>query len=208
MKWVVGILLFVLILLCGCSSNQPEVVEMETTSTTIIPTPVAVTTATWIQTVGPTPTPTNDVRECYNHSVTEYPDYCYDYFYWVKPTPTPPVGTGYTARVWRNSGCVNLNKTSGICEEWGDDLYTVLFLRNLTIVKNITSINNTELVASVVYYNKTHDLNTVNDDLTFSDFINMYWDGTYPGEKYNTSEFKPNVNVTIVPVDTFNPDGF
>lgn len=204
MKWLI-IPLFVFILICGCSSNQSEVVE--TNVTIVTPTPVAVT-LTWIQTVGPTPTPTNDVRECYNRSLAEPPEFCYDLMYWVRPTPTPPKGYGYTARVWQNSGCMNLNKTSGICEEWGDDLYNVLFLRNLTIVRNLDSINNTELVASVTYYNKSFDLNTINEDLSFSDFIDEYWDGTYPENKYDNSKFKPNVNVTVVPVDTFNPDGF
>lgn len=205
MKWIAGTLLVVFILICGCSSAPEAVVEPDVTIVT--PTPVAVT-PTWIQTVGHTPTPTNDVRECYNRSLAEPPQFCYDLLYWVKPTPIPPVGTGYTARVWRNSGCVDLNRTSGICEEWGNDLYNVLFLRNLTIVNNLTSINNTELVSAVTYYNRSFDLNVVNDDLTFSDFIEKYWDGTYPENKYNNSEFKPNTNVTVVPIDTFNPDGF
>jgi hypothetical protein len=203
MKWLI-IPLFIFILICGCSSNQPEVVE--TDATIVTPTPVAVT-PTWIQTVGPTPTPTNDVGECYNRSLVEPPQFCYDYLYWVKPTPTVQ-GMGYTAKVWQNNGCINFNKTSLECECWGDDLWTVLFMKNLTIVKNLSSINNTELVSAVVFYNKSFDLNVINDDLTFSDFINMYWDKTYPTQPYDKSLFAPNPNVTIVPIDTFNPDGF
>ena len=203
MKWIVGILLVVFILICGCSSVQPTVVE--TNVTIVTPTPVAVT-ETWIQTVGPTPTPTNDIAECYNHSVTTYPKFCYDLLYWVRPTYSP-YGMGYTAKVWRNEGCTNFNRTSGLCEEWGDNTFIVLFMRNLTIVKNLTSINNTELMSSVVYYNKTFNLNMINGK-SFDSFIDEYWDKTYPQEKYNTSEFKPDLNVTAVPIDTFNPDGF
>lgn len=202
MKWlVVSLVLFILI--CGCSSEQ-SVVETETTITT--PTPVAVT-ATWIQTVGPTPTPTNNLDVCYFKNTSDYPNYCYDYFYWIRPTYAPP-GYGYTARVWRNSGCVDLNRTSGECEGWGDNSFTVLFLHNLTIVRNMTSVNNTEMIAAVVYYNKTYDLNTINDDLSFSSFIDKYWDGTYPGIKYDTSLFAPDPSVKIVTVDTFNTDAW
>lgn len=202
MKWIV-IPLITLILICGCSQPVQNVEN--------VPTPVAVT-ATYITTtpnytVGPTPTPTNDVRECYWHNTTDYPDYCYDVMYWVKPTPVVQ-GMGYTAKVWQNNGCIQFNKTSLECERWGDDLWTVLFMKNLTIVRNLSSINNTELVSSIVYYNKTYDLNVINDDLTFSDFINKYWDKTYPMQPYDKSLFAPDPNVTIVPIDTFNPDGF
>lgn len=204
MKWIVGILLVAFILICGCSSEQPVV---ETTTTIVTPTPVAVT-ATWIQTVGPTPTPTNNIAECYNHSITTYPEFCYDLLYWVRPTHSPR-GAGYSAKIWRNDSCVDLNRTSGECRVWGDDSYTALFLHNLTIVKNITSINNTEMVAAVVYYNKTYDLNIINNDLTFSDFIEKYWDGTYPSIKYDTNLFAPDPSVSVPVVNgTFNPDGF
>lgn len=203
MKWLI-IPLFVFILICGCSSNQSEVVE--TNVTIVTPTPVAVT-LTWIQTVGPTPTPTNDISRCYWHNTTEYPSYCYDRLYWVKPTPTVR-GMGYTAKVWQNNGCIQFNKTSWECERWGDDLWTVLFMKNLTIVKNLSSINNTELVSAVVFYNKSFDLNVINDDLTFSEFIDEYWDGTYPTQPYDKSLFSPDSDVTIVPIDTFNTDGF
>lgn len=205
MKWIVGILLVIFISICGCSSAPLDTV-VEPTPTIEVPTPVAVT-PTWIQTVGPTPTVTNDAAECYNRSLAEPPQFCYDLLYWVKPTPIPPVGTGYTARVWRNSGCVNLNRTSGICEEWGNDLYNVLFLRNLTIVNNLTSINNTDLVAAVTYYNKTYDLNEI-DGKSFDLFVAKYWDGTYPTQPYNKTSFAPDLNVTIVPIDTFNPNAF
>jgi hypothetical protein len=199
---IIPLILFILI--CGCSSNQSDV---ETETTIVTPTPVAVT-ATWIQTVGPTPTPTDDISRCYWHNTTEYPDYCYDYFYWVRPIYSP-VGSGYTARVWKNDSCVDLNRTSGVCESWGDGSYVEIFMHNQTIVRNLTGINATEVVAATVYYNKTFDLNTVNDDLSFSEFINKYWDGTYPSVKYNTDLFAPDPSVVIPVVNgTFNPDGF
>lgn len=203
MKKIIILIVIGLVLICGCSQPVPTV---ETIPTTVV-TESIVVIETPNYTVGPTPTPTNDVRECYNRSLVEPPQFCYDYLYWVKPTPTVQ-GMGYTAKVWQNNGCINFNKTSLECECWGDDLWTVLFMKNLTIVKNLSSINNTELVSAVVFYNKSFDLNVINDDLTFSDFINMYWDKTYPTQPYDKSLFAPNPNVTIVPIDTFNPDGF
>lgn len=203
MKWIVGILLVVFILICGCSSNQP-VVETETTIVT--PTPVAVT-ATWIQTVGPTPTPTNDIAECYNHSVTTYPEFCYDLLYWVRPTHSPR-GAGYSARIWKNDGCINLNRTSGICEGWGDNSYTIIFMNNQTIVRNLSGIEITEAISAAAYYNRSYDLNTINDK-DFDWFISKYWDGTYPSVKYDTNLFAPDPSVEIPVVNgTFNPDGF
>lgn len=205
MKQIAGILLVVFILICGCSSAPVDTV-VEPTPTIEVPTPITVT-PTWIQTVGPTPTPTNDIAECYNRSIVIYPEYCYDVLYWVRPTYSPR-GMGYTAKVWKNDGCINLNKTSGLCEGWGDNTYTVIFMKNQTIVRNLSGVNATEVVASMTYYNKSFDLNAVNGDLSFSEFIEEYWDGTYPGEKYNKTLFEPDLSVTIVPVDTFNPDGF
>jgi hypothetical protein len=143
---------------------------------------------------------------CYWRNTTEYPDFCYDKLYWVRPTITPE-GMGYTARVWQNTGCVNLNRSSGECEGWGDNSYTALFLHNLTVVRNVTGVNNTELVAAVTYYNKTYDLNVINGE-TFDLFISRYWDGTYPVERYSTELFAPDPSVTVVPVGTFNPNGF
>lgn len=203
MKWVI-IPLVLFILICGCSSNQPTVAE--TNVTIVTPTPVAVT-LTWIQTVGPTPTPTNDVRECYNRSLVEPPQFCYDYLYWVKPTPTVQ-GMGYTAKVWRNDSCVDLNRTSGECRQWGDNSYTAIFMKNQTIVRNLTGITATEIVAAGSYYNKSYDLNEI-DGESFDFFINKYWDGTYPENKFNTSDFAPNPNVVVPIVNgTFNVDGF
>lgn len=203
MKWVVGILLVIFILICGCSSTQETVVE--TNSTIITPTPVAVT-VTWIQTVGPTPTLTNDVRECYNRSLQEYPEFCYDVLYWVRPTYSPP-GSVYTAKIWKTDWCVNLNKTSGLCEGWGNDLYTAIFMHNRTIVRNLSGIELPEVISAASYYNRTFDLNVINGE-SFDSFILKYWDGTYPGVKYNTSNFEPDPNAVIYPVDTFNPDAW
>jgi len=203
MKKIIILVVIGLVSICGCSHPAPTV---ETIPTTVV-TESIVVTETPNYTVGPTPTPTNDVRECYNRSLAEPPEFCYDLMYWVRPTPTPPYGMGYTARVSKNSGCVDLNRTSGICEEWGDNLYNVLFLRNLTIVNNLTSINNTDLVAAVTYYNKTYDLNEI-DGKSFDLFVAKYWDGTYPTQPYDKSLFAPDLNVTIVPVDTFNVNGF
>lgn len=204
MKWIGGILLLVFILICGCSSEQSTVVEPNNTITT--PTPVAVT-ATWIQTtVGPTPTPTDNMDVCYFKNVTDYPQYCYDHFYWVRPTYSPP-GAGYSARVWRNDGCINLNRTSGLCEGWGNGLYTEIFMKNRTIVRNLSGIELLEVISAASYYNRTFDLNTINGG-TFSEFIDKYWDGTYPSVKYDTDLFTPDLNTTIVPVDTFDPYGF
>ncbi len=202
MKWVI-IPLVLFILICGCSSNQPTVAE--TNVTIVTPTPVAVT-LTWIQTVGPTPTPTNDISRCYWHNTTEYPLYCYDRLYWVKPTPTVQ-GMGYTAKIWQNNECVNFNKTSGLCEGWGDNTYTIIFMKNQTVVRNLSGVNVTEVIASASFFNRSFNLNEINS-LDFSSFINSYWDGTYPIVKYNTDLFEPDLNVTVVPIDTFNPYGF
>lgn len=203
MKKIIILVVIGLVSICGCSQPAPTV---ETIPTTVV-TESIVVIETPNYTVGPTPTPTNDISRCYWHNTTEYPDYCYDYLYWVRPTYSPP-GMGYTAKVWRNSGCIDLNRTSGLCEKWGDNSYTALFLRNLTVVRNLTSIGNNEMVAAVVYYNKTYDLNVINDKLSFSEFIDEYWDGTYPTQPYDKSLFGPDLNVTIVPVDTFNVNGF
>src|SRR5208282_1478403 len=161
------------ILFTGCAQTTPVV---ETT-----PTPVAVT-QTYIETQTPTETvgsvPTNDMGACFNRSDSSYPDYCADYYYWVKPTTTP-VGMGYTAKVWRNSSCVDLNRTSGECEGWGDDSYVATFLHNLTIVRNLTSVNMSEVIASLSYYNTSYNLNVVNG-VSFDNYISTHWDGTYP----------------------------
>jgi hypothetical protein len=192
-----------MVIICGCSQSAPTV---ETIPTTVV-TESIVVTETINYTVGPTPTPTNDVSECYNKSLKEPPLFCYDYLYWVKPTPTVG-GMGYTAKVWQNNGCIKFNKTSLECEGWGDNTWVVLFLHNLTVVRNLSSVNNTEMVSAVVFYNKSFDLNVINDDLTFSDFIYKYWDKTYPTQPYDKSLFAPDPDVTIVPIETFNPDGF
>ena len=200
MKKIIVVLLGLFILICGCSSVQSTVVE--TTPTSIVPTPVAVT-ATWIQTVGPTPTPTNDIAECYNHSVTTYPEFCYDILYWVRPTYSP-VGAGYSAKVWRNDSCVDLNRTSGECRVWGDGSYVEIFMNNQTIVRNLSGINITEMISAAAYYNRTFDLNVVNGE-SFDWFISKYWDKTYPGTKYNTSLFVPNPGVEVPVVnESFN----
>jgi hypothetical protein len=205
MKKIIILIVIGLVLICGCSQPVPTV---ETIPTTVV-TESIVVIETPNYTVGPTPTPTNDISRCYWHNTTEYPDYCYDRLYWVRPTYSPP-GMGYTAKVWRNSGCANLNRTSGMCEEWGNDLFTVIFLHNQTIVKNITSVENTELIAAVTYYNRSFDLNTVNDVLSFDQFINTYWDKTYPSTNYNASLFIPDETNVIIPVvnGTFNPDAY
>ena len=201
MKWTI-ILLIVSILFCGCASVEPTV------SVTTVPTPVTVTptylpTNTPIETPGPTPTPNYDI--CFDKNITT-PDYCYDRYYWVRPTTTP-AGMGYTARVWKNTGCVNLNRSSGECEGWGDNSFTVLFLHNLTVVRNITGVNLTEVISAINYYNTTYDLNKINSD-DFSEFIRKFWDGTYPSVKYDYSLFAPDPKAVIVPIDTFNPNGF
>jgi hypothetical protein len=200
MKRAIPVLVVLFILFCGCTQPAPNV-EVVPTPVTVVPTFLINTP---IETVGPTPTQNYDI--CFDKNITT-PDFCYDHYYWVRPT-VAPVGMGYTARVWQNNSCVYRNKTSEECEGWGDDSWTVLFMKNLTIVKNLSSINNTELVSAVVFYNKSFDLNVINDDLTFSDFINKYWDKTYPTQPYDKSLFAPDPNVTIVPIDTFNPDGF
>ena len=215
MKLLLFLCLVVAVIACGCTSTTP--VETTTTVDKVISTPTTVfetpTPAVITQITTPTPEPTNDARVCYDRNLTTYPQYCYDIFYWVKPTTTP-VDAGYQARVWKNDSCVKFNITSQLCEEYGDGSYTVLALHNLTQVRNVSGINNTEAVAMVTYYNKTFDLNRVSypiakDYLDFDGFINALWDGTYPATKYDTSLFAPDPNV-IVPVvnGTFNPEGF
>jgi hypothetical protein len=192
-----------MVVLCGCTSVEP------TLAITTLPTPVTVT-ATYIvtdtptETPGPAPTPNYD--SCFDKNITT-PYYCYDRYYWVRPIVTP-AGMGYTAKVWKNDSCVDLNRTSGECEGWGDNTWVTLFLHNLTVVKNLTSINNTEMVAAVTYYNQSFDLNVINDHLAFSDFINIYCDKTYPSQPYDKNLFAPETNVIVVPIDTFNPDAF
>jgi hypothetical protein len=198
----------VFILIAGCTSVQPTVIETATPTPTQTSLVVVESNETPVYTVGPTPTTTEDLSRCYWHNTTEYPQYCYDRFYWVRPTYSPP-GSGYTAKVWRNDSCTDLNRTSGECREWGDNTYVALFLHNLTIVRNVTGINNTELVAAVTYYNKTYDLNVINNVLSFSDFVNKYWDGTYPSKKYDTILFEPDQSVIIPIVNgSFNVDAF
>ena len=201
------------VLLTGCTSVP--VTTPETPTPTSVATIVETIIETPMFTVGPTPTPEEDLSRCYWHNTTDYPDYCYERFYWVRPTYSPP-GSGYTAKVWRNSGCVDLNRTSGLCEGWGSGEWYALFLHNLTAVRNVTGVNNTEMVASVVYYNKTYDLNAINGDLTFSEFIDEYWDGTYPSfanrtewENLKNESFEEDKNVSIpIVYETFNPEGF
>ncbi len=198
---IIPLILFILI--CGCSSNQSDV---ETETTIVTPTPMAAT-ETWIQTVGPTPTPTNNMDVCYFKNTTEYPQYCYDYFYWIKPTYSTR-GAGYSARIWKNDGCVNLNRTSGICEGWGDNSYTIIFMNNQTIVRNLSGIELPEAISASAYYNRTFDLNVI-DGESFDSFTKKYWDGTYPGTKYNTSEFEPDPKV-IIPIvnETFDSNAW
>lgn len=212
-KSLLFLCLVVAVIACGCTSTTNEVPQ--TTSPT--PTPAVITQViTAVETTitpTPTPEPTNDARVCYDRNLTTYPQYCYDMFYWVKPTTTP-VDAGYQARVWKNDSCVKFNITSQLCEEYGDGSYTVLALHNLTQVRNVSGINNTEAVAMVTYYNKTFDLNrvaypTAKEYLDFGGFIDAVWDGTYPATKYDTSLFAPDPNVVIPVVNgTFNPEGF
>ncbi|MFA5745781.1 MAG: hypothetical protein WC932_02860 [archaeon] len=144
---------------------------------------------------------------CFNRSDSVYPDYCYDYYYWVKPTTTP-VGMGYTAKVWQNSSCVYRNRTSDECEMWGDDSWTAIFMKNLTVVRNISGINITEVVAAASYYNDTWGLNVVNG-ADFNSFVKAYWNGIYPDVKYDKSLFAPDKNVSVVVTNaTFNPAAF
>ena len=209
MKPLLFLCLVVTVIACGCTSTTP--VDKVISTPTIVfetPTPAVIT-----QITTPTPTQTNDARVCYYRNLTTYPDYCYEMFYWVKPTTTP-VDAGYQARVWKNDSCVRFNITSWLCEEYGDGSYTVLALHNLTQVRNVSGINNTEAVAMVTYYNKTFDLNrieypVIKKYIDFQEFINEVWDGTYPATKYDTSLFAPDPNVVIPVVNgTFNPDGF
>jgi hypothetical protein len=90
--------------------------------------------------------------------------------------------------------------TSKECEAWGDDSWSVLFLHNLTPVRNLTGINMSEVVAATTYYNNTFDLNKINS-IDFSDFIKTYWDGTYPATPYNKKNFEPDMNVSIPVVE-------
>lgn len=201
------ILIIVGVILSGCT-NQEQTIPTPVTTTEIVNHSEEVVTT--IETIIPTPIPTNDIKECYNRSLQNPPQYCYDLMYWVPPTPVPPMGTGYTARVWRNDGCINMNKTSDVCEGWGDGLYTAVILHNLSVVKNITGIENPDLIAAVTYYNVTYHLNTVNDVLSFDDFINKYWTKTYSSTKYNASAFSTNESEFVIPIvnEGFNPDAY
>jgi hypothetical protein len=203
-KIVVLILIIAGVLLSGCTSEEQTTPVTVTTQEIINQTVEVVTT---IETIVPIAVPTNDERDCYNRSLEEPPEFCYDLLYWVRPTPTPPAGTGYTAKVVKNSGCINLNRTSGLCEGWGDDLFTVTIYHNLTMIKNLTELKNEDLIAAVTYYNVTNDLNMVNDILTFDGFIQEYWDGTYSPLKYNSSAFSANETEIEIPIvdKTFNP---
>ena len=208
-KHILFLCLVVAVIACGCTSTTP-VDKVISTPTTVFETP---TPAVITQITTPTPTPTNDINLCYNRTLAEYPQYCYDMFYWVRPTTTP-IDAGYQACVWKNDSCVKFNITSQLCEEYGDGSYTVLALHNLTQVRNVSGINNTEAVAMVTYYNKTFELNrvsypTAKEYLDFSGFIDAVWDGTYPATKYDTSLFAPDPSVVIPVVNgTFNLDGF
>ena len=201
-------LIITTILIAGCTSVQQTTVTETPTPVTAVPTFVETPT----ETVGPTPTetvtpvPTSDLKACFDKNITT-PDYCYDYYYWVRPTVTP-VGMGYTARVWQNNTCVDMNRTSNECEQWGDDTWTAIFLHNLTVVRNLTGINMSEVIAATAYYNNTYDLATVNG-ATYDSFIKVYWDGTYPSTPYDKSEFVPDKNVSVIVVNaTFDPNGF
>ncbi len=199
MKIVISILVLVFILFCGCAQTNPVV---ETTPTPVTVTQTYIPTETPTETVGPAPT--NDMGKCFDRNVTTYPDYCADYYYWVKPTVTP-VGMGYTARVWQNTSCVYRNRTSDECEIWGDDSWTAIFMKNKTIVRNLTGINITEVIAASAYYNTSFGLNIVNG-ATYDSFIKVYWDGTYPSTPYDKNLFAPDENVSVVVVNsTFDP---
>lgn len=199
MKIVILILVLVFILFCGCAQTTPAV---ETTPTPVTVTQTYIPTETPMETVGPVPT--NDMGKCFDRNVTTYPDYCADYYYWVKPTVIP-VGMGYTARVWKNDTCVYRNKTSEECEVWGDDSWTATFMKNLTVVRNITGINLSEVIAATSYYNDTWGLNIVNG-ADFSSFIKVYWNGIYPSVPYDKNLFAPDENVSIVVTNgTFDP---
>jgi len=198
MKIVISILVLVFILFCGCAQTPPVV---ETTPTPVTVTQTYIPTETPTETVGPTPTTNYSI--CFDHNITT-PDFCYDTFYWVRPTVIP-VGMGYTARVWKNDTCVYRNKTSDECEQWGDDSWTAIFMKNLTVVRNITGINLSEVIAATSYYNDTWGLNVVNG-ADFSSFIKAYWDGIYPSVPYDKSLFAPDENVSVVVVNsTFDP---
>jgi len=103
---------------------------------------------------------------------------------------------------------VDLNRSSGYCNIWGDGSYVEIFMKNQTIVRNLSNINVTEVVSAAAYYNRTFDLNIINSG-DFDSFIKAYWDGSYPSVKYDTTEFAPDLNVVIPIVNgSFNPDGF
>jgi hypothetical protein len=197
MKIVISILVLVFIIFCGCTQTTP-VVETTPTPVTVVPTFL---TQTPTETVGPTPTQNYDV--CFDKNIT-IPDYCYDHYYWVRPVVTP-VGMGYTARVWKNDSCVYRNRTSEESEEWGDDSWTATFMKNLTVVRNITGVNLSEVIAATSYYIDTWELNTVNG-ADFNSFIKAYWNGIYPATPYDKSLFAPDPNVSVVVVSaTFDP---
>ncbi len=198
-KYLYITLIITTLFLSGCTSVQPTVIEPTPTPVTVVPTFLVTQTPT--ETVGPVPT--NDVKECFDRNKTT-PDFCYDTFYWVRPTITP-AGMGYTARVWQNDSCVYRNRTSDECEQWGDDSWTAVFLHNLTVVRNITGVNLTEIIAATAYYNDTFGLSTVNG-AGYDSFLNVYWDGMYPAEKYNKSLFAPDSNIdVVVKNETFDP---
>ena len=209
MKKILFLILIIIgVVLSGCTSTDTTTTPTVTPTPEIyVPTPI-ITTQTTIET--PTPTPT--VNECFDRNITT-PDYCYDYYYWVRPTYAP-INSGYTARVFLNDSCTIFNRTSSECEQYGDNTYTVLALHNQTSVRNVTGINSTEAVAMLSYYNRTYDLNRVyysplQTTISFAQVINKLWDGTYPSSKYPEELFSPDTNVDIPIVnDTFNPDAF
>ena len=206
LKTLFVILIFItFVLLSGCTSVP--VTAPETPFPTSVATIAETISDTPVFTVGPTPTPAEDLDRCYWHNTTEYPTYCYDRMYWVRPTYSP-VGSGYTAKIWKNDSCISLNRSSGYCNDWGDGSYVEIFMKNLTIVRNLSGVNVTEAISAASYYNRTFDLNVINGE-DFDSFINIYWDGSYPGTKYDTKNFEPDPNVVIPVVNgTFNPEGF
>ena len=201
------IIFIIFILIAGCTSVQPTVVETTTPTPTQTSVVVVESNETPIYTVGPTPTTTEDLSRCYWKNTTDYPEICYSYFYWVRPTYSP-TGSGYSAKVWQISGCVDLNQSSGYCNTWGDNSFTIIFMKNQTIVRNLSNINVTEVVSAAAYYNRSFNLNMINGG-DFNSFVDKYWDGSYPSVKYDTTEFAPDPNIIIPVVNgTFNPEGF
>ena len=209
MKMILFLILIIIgVVLSGCTSTDTTTTPTITPTPEIyVPTPIITTQAT-IET--PTPTPT--VNECFDRNITT-PSYCYDKYYWVRPTYAP-INSGYTARVSINDTCTIFNRTSNECEQYGDGSYTVLALLNQTGVRNLTGINSTEVVAMLSYYNRTYDLNRVyyapqQTTISFQQLIDKIWDGTYPSTKYSSELFAPDTSVDIPIVnDTFNPDAF